>query len=85
MTVPDHYEVVYSATEVTLQWTNRPSPDLNADGVIDLKDFGLFQPCYSGPGQTPSAICAKSVNADLDVDGDIDHDDYRLLFVALTQ
>ena len=84
LTAPDHYEVNYSATEVTLQLTG-PSPDLSGDGLIDLRDYALFQSCYAGPGQAPSASCAESVNADLDEDGDIDHDDYSLLFVALTQ
>ena len=83
--VPDHYEVVYSATEVTLLWTNRPSPDLNGDGVIDLRDYGLFQSCYFGSGQAPSVSCAKSVNADLDEAGDVDQDDYSLLFAAIDQ
>ena len=78
-------EVDYSATEVTLQWTDRPSPDLNGDGLIDLKDYALFQSCYAGSGEGPSALCAKSVNADLDQDGDIDHNDYSLLFAAITQ
>ena len=82
LTAPDHYEIVYRATEVTLRLAG-PSPDLNGDGVIDLKDFLLFQFCYSGPGQPPSASCAKNVNADLDEDGDIDQDDYRLLFAAI--
>ena len=59
--------------------------DLNRGGVVDLEDYGLFQSCYSGSDQPPSASCARSVNADLDEDGDTDHDDYRLLFAAITQ
>lgn len=84
VTAPDHYEVVYSPTAVTLQLTG-PSPDLNGDGLFDLKDYGFFQSCYSGSGQPPSPSCAEGVNADLDEDGDIDHDDFRLLFAAITQ
>ena len=82
--VPDHYEVVYSATAVTLQRSG-PSPDLNGDGVLDLKDYALFQSCYGGADQAPAASCAIKVNADLDADGDVDLDDYNILFVAITQ
>ncbi len=81
--MPNHYTVAYNATDVTIQGFT-PSPDLNGDGVVDLKDFALFQTCYSGAGQLPNANCAAGVNADLDMDNDVDFDDYLILFAAFT-
>ncbi len=83
-TVPDHYEVVYGATDVSLQF-NGPSPDLNGDGSINLRDYALFLSCYDGSGQAPAASCATNVNADLDGDGDVDLDDYNLFYLAMTE
>jgi len=81
LTIPAHYEVVVSATGVTLQST-LPSPDLNADGLINLGDFQLLQVCFQGPGEPPSSACPDDIQADLDVDGDVDLDDYQILFAA---
>ncbi len=81
--IPNHYIVIYNATNVTIQGV-APSPDLNGDGVVDLKDFALFQSCYNGAGQPPSASCTAGVNADLDMDSDVDLDDYMILFAAIT-
>jgi hypothetical protein len=50
--------------------------DLDRDGDVDQKDFGLFQVCLSGPGvvQADSA-CA---GARLDGDDDVDADDFTI-------
>ncbi len=85
LTIPSHYAVVYNATDVTIQQImSSPSPDLNGDGLVDLKDYALFLSCYAGAGQAPSAGCAAGVDADLDMDGDVDQDDYEIFYAAIT-
>ncbi len=79
--VPDNYEVIYNATNITIN-ASAPSVDLNGDGLLDLHDFRLFQTCFSGVGNPPPGSCPVDVNADLDTDGDVDLDDYEILFVA---
>ena len=48
--------------------------DLDADGDVDLSDFGIFQTCFNGPNRLPASPgCAA---ADLDADGDVDLSDF---------
>ncbi len=49
------------------------SADLDEDGDVDQKDFGLFQTCFSGNGQAYAPGCSI---ADLDLDGDVDDYDF---------
>ncbi|MGB9624753.1 MAG: hypothetical protein ACPMAQ_07810 [Phycisphaerae bacterium] len=52
----------------------RPAVDFDADGDVDLADFGTFQACFNGPNRLPSRSgCAP---ADLDGDGDVDLADF---------
>ncbi len=52
----------------------RPAVDFDADGDVDLADFGTFQTCFNGPNRLPSRSgCAP---ADLDGDGDVDLADF---------
>ncbi len=47
--------------------------DFDADGDVDLADFGLLQACYSGSGVAYPTGCAK---ADFDGDNDVDQTDF---------
>lgn len=50
--------------------------DFDADGDVDLDDFGRLQSCTSGPEQSPlESACAPT---DLDHDGDVDQSDFGL-------
>jgi len=51
--------------------------DFDADGDVDLEDFGFFQTCYSGEGRSCTAGCQK---ADLDADEDVDISDFNNVF-----
>jgi hypothetical protein len=53
---------------------NRCSPDLDADGDVDLTDFSLFRICFGGPNRPPGTMCAA--DADFDNDGDVDLADF---------
>jgi hypothetical protein len=61
-------------------WVNagRPQPifaaDFDADGDVDLTDFGRFQACFNGPNRQPRPDC---LDADLDGDSDIDLADFN--------
>jgi hypothetical protein len=46
------------------------SADGNADGVIDITDYGAFHDCMAGPGTNPSVGCWM-FDTDLDVDLDM--------------
>ena len=51
-------------------WFPIPAGDCNADGGVDLFDYGAAHPCLSGPeGGLPSPDCNCY---DLDGDGDVD-------------
>ncbi len=50
--------------------------DFDADGDVDLDDYGHFQSCATGPGIGPPA--AGCTNADLDHDDDVDQEDFGL-------
>jgi hypothetical protein len=54
----------------------RPLPDFDQDGDIDLVDFGRFQVCYSGAGVAQPA--AECLLARIDEDEDVDHDDFTI-------
>jgi hypothetical protein len=54
--------------------------DFDADEDVDQGDFGLFQECLSGAGQSPTAVC---VSRDLDGDGDVDQADASLFMGCL--
>lgn len=47
--------------------------DFDADGDVDLADFGNFQLCFTGPGGSASPDCTC---ADSDQDGDVDLSDF---------
>ncbi len=49
--------------------------DFDADGDVDLADFGFLQACYSGSGTSYATGCAR---ADLDGDNDVDQNDFTL-------
>ncbi len=49
--------------------------DFDADGDVDLSDFGFFQMCFNGPNQTTFAECGP---ADFDLDNDVDLADFSV-------
>jgi predicted amidohydrolase len=48
--------------------------DFDADGDVDLTDYGDFLSCYNGPGRPKPDGCVYA--ADFDADGDVDLEDY---------
>ena len=54
---------------------------LDGDGDGDLRDFALFQRCFTGSG--PDALSPGCSAADKDHDGDVDLIDYQSVFGAL--
>ncbi len=67
------------------------SPDFNADGMTDLRDYAFLQTCYTGAGVCPctpplygSTITSACAAADADLDGDIDAEDLAHLVSALS-
>ena len=52
----------------------RPAMDFDADGDIDLTDFGTFQACFNGPHRTPARTGCTP--ADSDGDSDVDLADF---------
>ncbi len=58
------------------QFTVQAAPgDFDADGDVDLTDFGYLQRCYSGSGVPPAGGCT---DADLGGDNDVDQDDFQI-------
>lgn len=51
--------------------------DLDADGDVDLDDFGVFQRCLTGPGIPVTPVACGP--ADFDSDNDVDQSDLILL------
>ncbi|MBP7937262.1 MAG: lamin tail domain-containing protein [Phycisphaerae bacterium] len=50
-------------------------PDLDADGDVDLKDYGLFAACVSGPWVPLAMGCERP---DFDGDQDVDQSDFGI-------
>ena len=67
-----HDEVPNYAVAATISKTFWPA-DLDDDGDVDQIDFGRFQACYSGDGQSYGPDCPV---ADLSGDGDVDEEDF---------
>lgn len=66
-------DVVFERIELT--WT--AFPDLTDDGAVDAADVERFEACQTGPAipvEDPSCR-----DADLDLDGDVDQDDFGFL------
>ncbi|NOX57585.1 MAG: choice-of-anchor B family protein [Planctomycetes bacterium] len=86
----DIVEAAIDDVLITRATCNPQSPDMTADGSVDLEDFALLQQCYTGAGSCicypplygplESNVCAA---ADLDIDGDIDETDYANFAGAL--
>ena len=55
--------------------------DCNGDGIVDLADFHLLEPCLFGPGNGPGAGCDCF---DLDADDDVDERDLATFQVNFT-
>ncbi len=73
---PQYFEIKAenSAGFDTESWyVNVIIPDFDADGDVDLQDFGHLQACYSGSGASYGTGCA---DADWDDDGDVDQTDF---------
>jgi hypothetical protein len=58
-----------------------PYGDLDADGDVDLVDFGEFQLCFTGSGGAATSECT---DADADEDGDVDLVDFGQFQLAFT-
>ena len=64
-----------------------PPEDFAADGVVDLADYAVLhacatEPCGASPCSPPLYQDACCVVADLDLDGDVDLEDFALLQLA---
>ncbi len=68
--------VAYHDNDVTLTVAELVLADFDADGDVDLDDFGEFQVCSTGPAQGPPPPGCP--DKDLDGDGDIDQDDFGI-------
>lgn len=65
---------------VTITVNESTPADFDGDGDVDQTDFGIFQACLSGTGQTPEPGCEK---ADLNGDGDVDQPDFAQFYGCL--
>jgi hypothetical protein len=68
------------APGVTVSERPRVPGELDGDGDVDQADFGLFQACLAGSGQSYATGCAP---ADLDSDGDVDQDDFGVFSACM--
>ncbi len=64
------------ATESRTFW----SADLDVDEDVDQEDFGLFQACLAGAGQSYPEGCEF---ADMEGDGDVDQEDFGVLSACM--
>lgn len=60
----------------------RIEPDFDADGDVDLDDFGHLQACFTGV--TLRAIPTGCDDADFDRDRHVDEDDFRVMLGCLS-
>ena len=58
-----------------------PAGDFNADGCIDGDDLAALGNCFTGTAGTAERSCQCK---DLDIDGDVDCDDWQILLAAWT-
>ncbi|GJM23707.1 MAG: hypothetical protein DHS20C16_01220 [Phycisphaerae bacterium] len=79
----DIVEVAIDDVLVTQAECDPQDADLTGDNEVDLKDFALFQRCYTGAGACtcfPALYGSLESNdctaADIDLDGDIDDQDF---------
>jgi M6 family metalloprotease-like protein len=65
-----------TSRDVWLSVTEKgPCPaDFNADGDVDLSDYGFFLSCFNGPNHPPNGV--NCYQTDFDDDGDADLSDY---------
>lgn len=61
-------------------WPPKHSPDINLDGRVDQFDVAIFNSCVTGPAvpvdYSYSSVCKA---CDLDIDFDVDQDDFGIL------
>ncbi|HNO78721.1 MAG TPA: choice-of-anchor B family protein [Phycisphaerae bacterium] len=79
----DIVEVAIDDVLITQAECDPQSADLTGDSTVDLEDFALMQQCYTGEG---SCLCYPALYgplvgnacaaADIDLDGDVDGQDY---------
>jgi PKD repeat protein len=88
--IPGTYTVALTVTGVGAENTHSreinvapTAPvDFDADGDVDLADYGRFQTCFAGPGvEQPDEACS---GARLDADTDVDADDFALFQLCLS-
>lgn len=56
--------------------------DFDADGDVDLADFGHLQACLTGPSVPQTAV--ECADARLDADADVDQDDFELFAACIS-
>jgi len=56
--------------------------DLDADGDVDDTDLGLFEPCFAGAGVGGILYAEGCQPADMNGDGDVDCEDWRVIEAA---
>ncbi len=58
--------------------------DIDGNGDVDARDFGLLQVCFAGAAVPPAGACPPGVNASVDGDADVDLIDLSILAANLT-
>ena len=69
----DNAENAPQTLAVSLNVTHKPA-DYDGDNDVDQGDFGVFQACFTGPGNPIST--PRCAEADFDDDNDVDQDDF---------